>query len=250
VGTPLKAGGCRLLRDLTSREKEVVELAVKGYTNKEIASFLEITSDGVKKHLRNIYSKLKVSGKTELASLVSNNFPVMTIKKDHKDVLSGFWVSCFSCYLPDNKEGSQLEVIQVWQSGGIYLGRNILAFGERFNFMYDLKLETHDRYIIGRWTGKNMFCVGSMTLKLSDWNHTATGSYLASADHLQDKKEVYSGDWHWVKLDITEEEVKRLERTDNASITQKLLAFLKARFLDCHANDQVLTVPDEIRSSI
>jgi DNA-binding NarL/FixJ family response regulator len=51
--------------NLTKREKEILELLVKGNTYKMIASISFITVDTVKKHLKNIYHKLHVSCGTE-----------------------------------------------------------------------------------------------------------------------------------------------------------------------------------------
>lgn len=51
--------------DLTAREKEMLELLVKGNSYKMIADKSQITIDTVKKHLQNIYHKLHVSCGTE-----------------------------------------------------------------------------------------------------------------------------------------------------------------------------------------
>ncbi|MBD0379511.1 helix-turn-helix transcriptional regulator [Paenibacillus sp. WST5] len=51
---------------LSDREKEVVELLVKGYTNLEIAGSLYISEITVKKHLSNIFRKLDVKNRTQL----------------------------------------------------------------------------------------------------------------------------------------------------------------------------------------
>lgn len=51
--------------DLTKREKEILELLVKGNSYKMIADKGEISVDTVKKHLQNIYHKLHVSCGTE-----------------------------------------------------------------------------------------------------------------------------------------------------------------------------------------
>jgi two-component system, NarL family, response regulator LiaR len=53
------------LEGLTSRENEVLELIAKGWLYKEVAAALEIHVETVKKHLKNIYSKLHVQNKTE-----------------------------------------------------------------------------------------------------------------------------------------------------------------------------------------
>lgn len=50
---------------LTAREKEVLELLVKGNSYKMIANTCEITLDTVKRHLQHIYHKLHVNCGTE-----------------------------------------------------------------------------------------------------------------------------------------------------------------------------------------
>ena len=52
---------------LTERQREVAELVAKGLTNPEIAERLVITRETVKTHLSNIFSKLGVTGRWELA---------------------------------------------------------------------------------------------------------------------------------------------------------------------------------------
>ena len=51
--------------NLTAREKEVLELLVKGNSYKMIAGKMEVSLDTVKKHLQNIYHKLHVNCGTE-----------------------------------------------------------------------------------------------------------------------------------------------------------------------------------------
>lgn len=55
---------------LSRREAQVARLAVEGATNPEIAARLRIAAGTVKKHLDNIYVKLGVRGRLELAALV------------------------------------------------------------------------------------------------------------------------------------------------------------------------------------
>ena len=50
---------------LSPRQLEVLELLAKGLSNKEIASVLNFTTDGVKHHLKSIYAKLGVQDRTE-----------------------------------------------------------------------------------------------------------------------------------------------------------------------------------------
>jgi two-component system, NarL family, nitrate/nitrite response regulator NarL len=52
---------------LTPRELEVIQKIVSGYSNKDIAGKLSITDDTVKHHLSNIFNKLGVFNRLELA---------------------------------------------------------------------------------------------------------------------------------------------------------------------------------------
>jgi len=54
---------------LTSREKEVLKLIVNGYSNKEIASKLNITTRTAKAHVSSILMKLNVNDRTQAAVL-------------------------------------------------------------------------------------------------------------------------------------------------------------------------------------
>lgn len=54
---------------LTSREVEVISAIRAGSSNREIATKLSISEETVKRHLSNIYAKLGVSSRLELATL-------------------------------------------------------------------------------------------------------------------------------------------------------------------------------------
>jgi two-component system NarL family response regulator len=53
--------------ELSGREQQVLELVVKGQSNKEIATRLDITEATVKGHVTNILSKLGVTDRTQAA---------------------------------------------------------------------------------------------------------------------------------------------------------------------------------------
>ncbi|MDA8233982.1 MAG: response regulator transcription factor [Clostridia bacterium] len=55
-------------KSLTQRERELLTLLVKGYTNKEIANFLTVTPHTVKNHLYNIMDKLGIQNRVQLAA--------------------------------------------------------------------------------------------------------------------------------------------------------------------------------------
>ena len=54
--------------ELTGREMEVLELIVRGNSNKEIASALNISEATVKSHINNLLSKLGVTDRTQAAT--------------------------------------------------------------------------------------------------------------------------------------------------------------------------------------
>lgn len=58
---------------LTEKEKEVLEFAMKGYTNSEIASELFISVNTVKKHMQSLYKKYNVSNRATLCHKIYNS---------------------------------------------------------------------------------------------------------------------------------------------------------------------------------
>ena len=65
---------------LTPRELEIVSAVVAGYSNKEMAEYFKISEDTVKHHLSNIFDKLGVSTRLELALFAVNQaLPIKTI---------------------------------------------------------------------------------------------------------------------------------------------------------------------------
>ena len=61
------------LAQLTSREKEVLQLIAKGYNNKEIAAQLYITERTVKNHVNSILRRLNLRDRTQ-AAIFANKF--------------------------------------------------------------------------------------------------------------------------------------------------------------------------------
>jgi len=57
------------------RESEIVSAIREGNSNKEIASKLSISEETVKRHLSNIYAKLGISSRLELATLTMRHDP-------------------------------------------------------------------------------------------------------------------------------------------------------------------------------
>lgn len=54
--------------EFSNREAEVLLFLCHGFTNKEIAQKLQITTNTVKTHLKNIYGKLGVNNRTQAAA--------------------------------------------------------------------------------------------------------------------------------------------------------------------------------------
>lgn len=55
------------VENLTSREKDVLELVAFGLSNKEIAERMHVSVDAIRWHLKHIYAKLHVHSRTEAA---------------------------------------------------------------------------------------------------------------------------------------------------------------------------------------
>jgi DNA-binding NarL/FixJ family response regulator len=58
---------------ITNRESDIVGAVVSGYTNRDIAEKFSISEQTVKHHLRNIFDKLGVSNRLELALFALNH---------------------------------------------------------------------------------------------------------------------------------------------------------------------------------
>jgi DNA-binding NarL/FixJ family response regulator len=59
------------LQNLTGREREVLELLARGFTNKEIGTALFITPNTVKRHLKALFAKLGVNTRAAASSIAS-----------------------------------------------------------------------------------------------------------------------------------------------------------------------------------
>ncbi|WMS86776.1 LuxR C-terminal-related transcriptional regulator [Pleionea litopenaei] len=57
-----------LRAEYSERELEVLELLSHGYSNKEIARLLSLSTNTIKTHLNNLYTKLEVSNRTQAVS--------------------------------------------------------------------------------------------------------------------------------------------------------------------------------------
>jgi two-component system nitrate/nitrite response regulator NarL len=78
------------LSSLTRREREVVGLATRGLTNKEIANDLEISEHTVKNYMFSIFEKLGVSSRVELSFGPRSN--VVPMRKEGHDQAAVEWL--------------------------------------------------------------------------------------------------------------------------------------------------------------
>lgn len=90
--------------ELSEREIEILEMVATGASNKEIAQKLSISTNTVKVHMRNIFSKIEVSSRTEATMWAVRNglvqpFPENELAETHGDEI------------PDNKRFSSSRVI-------------------------------------------------------------------------------------------------------------------------------------------
>ena len=67
IGGGSSSGKSRERSPLSHREREIVQLVAQGYKNKEMAEKMFISEQTVKNHLHNIFDKLGVSDRLELA---------------------------------------------------------------------------------------------------------------------------------------------------------------------------------------
>jgi two-component system, NarL family, nitrate/nitrite response regulator NarL len=65
---------------LTSREQEILHLLCRSLRNKEIAGALSISADTVKVHVRHIYEKLQVKGRSALLSYAEEKGLIHSIR--------------------------------------------------------------------------------------------------------------------------------------------------------------------------
>ena len=110
-------------KNLSKREKEVVELLLQGKSNKQIALALGITESTVEFHLKNVYAKLQVGSRAEAIlklgksiGLASENLGVSVVDEANKkiDISSKFilwkrWISLIKETVSTDQTGDRNE---------------------------------------------------------------------------------------------------------------------------------------------
>ena len=101
----------KMLRALTLRERQIVQLVSEGLSNKEIARELNVSRGTVKVHLYNIFQKLEVSNRTVLATIAlqrSTGFTTLALALASA-ILSDVDPSDASDALPDDAAPTDIE---------------------------------------------------------------------------------------------------------------------------------------------
>jgi DNA-binding CsgD family transcriptional regulator len=82
---------------LTDAEQRVADLVALGHTNREIARLLCVTVSTVEQHLTRIYRKIGVSGRANLATMLSGGpSPVLQAPREHAKATVAAGVDCLS----------------------------------------------------------------------------------------------------------------------------------------------------------
>lgn len=68
-----KLNGFCMKYSLTNRQKEIIELVIDGYSNKEISNRLHITEGTVKTHIYNIFKKTDISSRNQILKKVMDD---------------------------------------------------------------------------------------------------------------------------------------------------------------------------------
>lgn len=77
---------------LTPREREVIELIARGYSNNEIMSELDIKKSTLHTHSMNIMQKLNISTYDKQDKTVKRVRIAIAYLKEHRELLDGFEV--------------------------------------------------------------------------------------------------------------------------------------------------------------
>ncbi len=64
-----------IIAGISAREKEIITLIMKGYSNQKISNQLFISLSTVKTHVRNIFQKLNVESRFEIISRINKSQP-------------------------------------------------------------------------------------------------------------------------------------------------------------------------------
>jgi DNA-binding CsgD family transcriptional regulator/YHS domain-containing protein len=92
-----------LLNSLTEREREVLDYASRGMTNKQIGATLFISSRTVQGHLQHVFEKLGVGTRTEAVALMLQYAETAMVR----DVVCGRMIDPAKAFAVREKNGQQ-----------------------------------------------------------------------------------------------------------------------------------------------
>lgn len=92
-----------LLNTLTEREREVLDYASRGMTNKQIGATLFISSRTVQGHLQHVFEKLGVGTRTEAVALMLQYAETALVR----DVVCGRMIDPVKAFAVREKNGQQ-----------------------------------------------------------------------------------------------------------------------------------------------
>ena len=231
------------LKNITKRQMEVIEYVRKGLKDKEIAEQLGIAKNTVKNHLKNIYSRLGVDGRTELSGLDiwfeksnSNHLPESNALN-----ISGYWLSKFEYVayrqgINDYVQGAQYDLECLTEDNRseffTHKGENIFCSSKsKIQYYHDLSCLIEQSNVVGFWMNKkstkNMGC---FQLYLSNNGNIMYGKHLGNASD----NAIKSGKWVWIKVDY--DECHR-----SPELIRKSLRFLNFQELDSIFEENLVT---------
>ena len=203
--------------DLTKRELEVGWLVHKGFTNREIAEQLGITENTIKDHNRNIFNKLGVSTRAELAGLsmwddgIDNTADSpMQIPSSTIFALDGMWLSKFKFDMHRRGkiiygEHINLELIEPQSIKNTYIGKNLrCASSAKIEYFHRLQCEVFENHVLGKWFNKYTKYCGCYQLYIHNNGNMMFGMYLGNASNNQ----IVSGEWIWIRIRTQDDDSK------------------------------------------
>jgi DNA-binding CsgD family transcriptional regulator/N-acetylneuraminic acid mutarotase len=127
--------------DLSEREREILYLVATGASNKEIASALFISSNTVKVHLRNIFSKIGANSRTE-AAMFAVSTGILAVPASQSGISENLSRDRIGIALPEDSEARRPSFRRTLAIGllGLFLMLSLVylfrgqIFGRQNNF--------------------------------------------------------------------------------------------------------------------
>src|SRR5215208_728833 len=138
-------------KNLSKREREVVELLLQGKSNKQIAFALGIAESTVEFHLRNVYAKLQVSSRTEAilklgksTGIIAENLRETIVERERKIHHTG------GKFISQKRESALLKTKVAMLRKDVEMKNRLFSYffaGLGFGVMFWFYLEGIDRFM-------------------------------------------------------------------------------------------------------